>query len=57
MDILVIIQSVWTMVVMVLFLGIAGWAYSSRNRAVFDEAARIPLDDDDSIAHDARKHD
>lgn len=45
------------MVVMVLFLGIAGWAYSSRNRAVFDEAARIPLDDDDSIAHDARKHD
>jgi cytochrome c oxidase cbb3-type subunit 4 len=47
------------MVVMVLFLGIAAWAYSSRNRAVFDEAARIPFDDDDdeSIAHNARKRD
>lgn len=39
---------------MVLFLGIAGWAYSGSNRAGFDEAARIPLDDDDSI--DAHKH-
>lgn len=42
---------------MVLFLGIAVWAYSSRNRAVFDEAARIPLDDDDPIVHDAHKRD
>ncbi|MEZ5673652.1 MAG: cbb3-type cytochrome c oxidase subunit 3 [Thiotrichaceae bacterium] len=57
MDILVIFQSVWTVVVMVLFLGIAWWAYSSSNKATFDEAARIPLEDDDSIAHDAHKHD
>jgi len=45
------------MVVFALFIGIAVWAYSGRNQATFDEAARIPLDDDDSIAHDATKHD
>jgi cytochrome c oxidase cbb3-type subunit 4 len=28
------------------FLGIACWAYSSRNRERFDEAARIPLQQD-----------
>jgi cytochrome c oxidase cbb3-type subunit IV len=56
-DLLVIFQSAWTMVVFALFIGIAVWAYSGRNQATFDEAARIPLDDDDSIAHDATKHD
>ncbi len=28
------------------FLGIACWAYSNRNRERFDEAARIPLQQD-----------
>jgi len=56
-DLLVIFQSAWTMVVFALFIGIAVWAYSGRNQATFDEAARIPLDDDDSIAHDVTKHD
>ena len=28
------------------FLGIAAWAYSSRNRARFDAAARLPLEDE-----------
>jgi len=28
------------------FLGIAGWAYWRGNRARFDEAARIPFDQD-----------
>ncbi len=28
------------------FIGIAVWAYSSRNRARFDEAARLALEDD-----------
>ena len=28
------------------FLGIAGWAYARRNRDRFDEAARLPFQDD-----------
>jgi cytochrome c oxidase cbb3-type subunit 4 len=27
------------------FVGIVVWAYSSRNKARFEEAARLPLDD------------
>ena len=29
------------------FVGIVVWAYSSRRKRDFDEAARLPLDDDD----------
>jgi cytochrome c oxidase cbb3-type subunit 4 len=54
---LVIFQSAWTMIVFALFIGITVWAYSGSNKATFDQAARIPLDDDDPIAHDAHKHD
>jgi cytochrome c oxidase cbb3-type subunit 4 len=28
------------------FIGILGWAYSRRNRGSFDEAARIPFQQD-----------
>ena len=31
----------------VAFIGIVVWAYSSRRARDFDEAARLPLDDDD----------
>ncbi|RKZ39414.1 MAG: cbb3-type cytochrome c oxidase subunit 3 [Gammaproteobacteria bacterium] len=44
-----IFQSVWTIVVMVIFLTIVVWAYSRKRKPEFDEAARLPLDDDDSI--------
>jgi len=39
------IQSIWTIVVMITFLGIVFWAYSSRRSAAFDEAARLPFED------------
>ncbi len=38
-----LIQAVWTIVVMVLFVGIVFWAYSSKRRQRFDEAAQIPF--------------
>ena len=41
-----LIQSLWTIVVMVTFLGIVFWAYSDRRKASFDEAARLPLEDE-----------
>ncbi|MGD8350094.1 MAG: cbb3-type cytochrome c oxidase subunit 3 [Gammaproteobacteria bacterium] len=40
------IQSVWTIVVMVTFLGIVAWAYSGKRKSSFDEAARLPFDEE-----------
>ena len=41
-----LIQSIWTIVIMVTFLGIVAWAWSGKRKADFDEAARLPFDDD-----------
>lgn len=41
------ILSLWTVVVLIVFLGIVIWAWSGGNKARFEAAARIPLDDDD----------
>lgn len=42
------IHSVFTVIVLVIFVGIVLWVYDSRSKARFDAAARIPLDDDDA---------
>ena len=42
-----LIQSLWTILVMVAFIGIVIWAFSSRRKKDFDEAARLALDDDE----------
>ena len=39
-------HSIWTVVVMVIFVGIVIWAYSGKRKERFDEAARLPLEDD-----------
>jgi cytochrome c oxidase cbb3-type subunit 4 len=41
------LHSWWTVLLLVVFVGIVIWAYSSKRRADFDEAARLALDDDD----------
>jgi cytochrome c oxidase cbb3-type subunit 4 len=38
----------WTIVVMVTFIAIVLWAWSSKRKARFDAAARMPLEDDDT---------
>ena len=40
------LRIVATLVCFVTFIGIAYWAYAERNRARFDEAARIPFEQD-----------
>lgn len=40
-----LIQALWSIVVLVTFLGIVFWAYSSKRKSDFDEAARLPFDD------------
>jgi cytochrome c oxidase cbb3-type subunit IV len=39
--------SIWTVVVLILFTGIVIWAWSGRNKARFEEDARIPFDEPD----------
>ena len=41
-----LIQSLWTILVMVTFLGIVAWAFSSKRKSAFDEAARLPFEDE-----------
>ncbi|HYR24715.1 MAG TPA: CcoQ/FixQ family Cbb3-type cytochrome c oxidase assembly chaperone [Aquabacterium sp.] len=39
-------RSIFTVVCLCVFVGIAAWAFSRRNKAQFDEAARLPLAED-----------
>lgn len=40
------IRSAVTVISLLMFLGIVGWAWSKRNRASFDEAAQLPFRDE-----------
>ncbi|MCK5382733.1 MAG: cbb3-type cytochrome c oxidase subunit 3 [Gammaproteobacteria bacterium] len=50
-----LIQSVWTLVVLVLFVGIVIWAWSSKRKQEFDEAANIPFHEDDTSVEKTSK--
>ncbi len=39
-------SGVMTGILILVFIGIIAWAYSSRRRRDFEEAARIPLEDE-----------
>ncbi|HUV23281.1 MAG TPA: cbb3-type cytochrome c oxidase subunit 3 [Gammaproteobacteria bacterium] len=41
-----LLQSLWSIVVLVTFIGIVLWAYSSKRKSAFDEAAQLPFDDE-----------
>lgn len=43
----ILIQSLWSIVILVTFIGIVLWAYSSKRKSAFDEAARLPFDDEE----------
>ncbi len=40
------IHSVWTVLMVITFIGILVWAWSGKRRKTFDEAAQMPLEDD-----------
>ena len=50
-----LIQVIWTLVVLVLFVGIVIWAWSSKRKQDFDEAANMPFDEDDMPAEKTSK--
>jgi cytochrome c oxidase cbb3-type subunit IV len=43
------LRSIITVVSFLLFIGIVCWAWSSRSKTDFDEAARLPLEDDQPL--------
>jgi cytochrome c oxidase cbb3-type subunit 4 len=43
------LSGIVTAILIVLFLGVWVWAYSSRQRARFEEAARLPLEEDGEV--------
>ena len=50
-----LIQVIWTLVVVVLFVGIVIWAWSGKRKQEFDEAANIPFNEDDKPAEKTSK--
>lgn len=43
------LRSIVTVLVVFAFAGIVWWAYSDHRKQAFDEAARLPLDDDSNL--------
>ena len=50
------LRSIVTVLAFAAFFGIVLWAYSDRSKAGFDQAARLPFEEDeDGIGHGERK--
>ena len=43
------VQSVWTVIAMVVFIGIIIWAFSKRKKSDFEQAGRMAMDDDKPV--------
>lgn len=50
------LRSIVTVVAFTVFIAIVLWAYSDRSKAAFDQAARLPFDEEeDRIGYGERK--
>ncbi len=43
-----LIHSLWTVLLLAIFVGIVVWVFVIKRSGDFDEAARMPLEDDES---------
>ena len=43
------LRSIITVVAFAMFIAIVLWAYSDRSKAAFDQAARLPFDEEDDV--------
>ena len=50
---LTLLQSFWTIVVMVAFIGIVIWAWSGKRKQRFEDAANIPFTEDEQPKSDS----
>lgn len=42
-----VLSGIFTVILLVAFIGIVAWAWSSRRRDQFEAAARLPLEEDE----------
>jgi cytochrome c oxidase cbb3-type subunit 4 len=49
------LRSVLTVALLAVFVGIVAWAWSRGNRARFDEAARLPFEEEQTTPTDVRR--
>jgi cytochrome c oxidase cbb3-type subunit 4 len=47
-------RGIYTLIMLLLFIGIVAWAWSSKRKKDFDDAARLPLDSDEVPTRDDR---
>ena len=45
-----IIRGVLTIILMIAFLGLVAWAWSSKRKETFDKLSQMPLEEDDGQA-------
>lgn len=50
-----LLQIIWTVFAFVFFVGVVIWAMSGRRKKDFDKAARMALDDDESLTDEERR--
>jgi len=50
-----LLQTIWTVVAFVFFVGVVFWAWSGRRKHDFDKAARMALDDEKSVSDDQQR--
>lgn len=48
------LRSLTTVLAFVTFIGIVAWAWSGRQKAAFEEAARLPLEEDEAAEPERR---
>ena len=48
------VHGIWTAALLAVFAAIVAWAWSGRRKRDFDEAARLPLDEDGTGATETR---
>jgi cytochrome c oxidase cbb3-type subunit 4 len=41
-------RGIYTVVMLVLFIGVWAWAWSAKRKSVFDAAAQMPLEDEEA---------
>jgi len=50
-----VLRSIITVVAFTVFIAIVLWAYSDRSKAGFDQAARLPFDEEDDRGGDGER--
>ena len=48
------VRGLLTAILLVLFIGLVAWTWSRKRKPAYDEAANLPLDDDDKPMTDTK---